>query len=401
MPTLVIGATHDTMDPVHMKWVARQVQHGSFLLCPNGSHLSMWDDQRTYVPGLVRFLRAVDVGQCRSPSRGPVMTGENRTIARRWVVLLALAGMASVAHAQPAARPVSVRFELNDAQVKGRALEGVAVTRVAGGRRGSGRLGPTGGDGRWTAQLAPGRVPGELPPGGLRPYTSEATEIREDGQLVTVSLSRLLEATESGGRDVRIILNWGSRPGPGPRRRLAPRLPLRRGGPATSTTRTARTRPRTTRSSWTWTTPTGAGRRRSRSPAPRPGTYLYWVHDYSGPPATLGASDVVVRVVIGAEEAGEFRVFKGVTRRAWRPFKAIEVSREGVPTLVRFTEDEIAEAADLVVPAELQPPDAAPEAPSPPSAEPATPSTFPIPIFYLLVFFALVLIARARRRRRG
>ena len=26
MPTLVIGATHDTMDPAHMKWVATQVQ---------------------------------------------------------------------------------------------------------------------------------------------------------------------------------------------------------------------------------------------------------------------------------------------------------------------------------------------------------------------------------------
>ena len=100
-------------------------------------------------------------------------------------------------------------------------------------------------------------------------------------------------------------------------------------------------------------------------------------------------------------EAGEFRVFKGVTRRAWRPFKAIEVSREGVPTLVRFTEDEIAEAADLAVPADLQPPDAAPEAPSPPSAEPATPSTFPVPILFVLAFVAFVLIAKARRRRRG
>ena len=69
---------------------------------------------------------------------------------------------------------------------------------------------------------------------------------------------------------------------------------------------------------------------------------------------------MVVRVVIGSQEAGEFRVFKGVTRRAWRPFKAIEVNREGVATLVRFTEDEIAEAADLAVPAELQPSDSAP-----------------------------------------
>ena len=63
VPTLVIGATHDTMDPEHMRWVSTQVQHGSFLLCPNGSHLAIWDDQRAYASGLVRFLKAVDAGQ--------------------------------------------------------------------------------------------------------------------------------------------------------------------------------------------------------------------------------------------------------------------------------------------------------------------------------------------------
>ena len=63
VPTLAIGATHDTMDPEHMRWVSTQVQHGSFLLCPNGSHLAIWDDQRAYASGLVRFLKAVDAGQ--------------------------------------------------------------------------------------------------------------------------------------------------------------------------------------------------------------------------------------------------------------------------------------------------------------------------------------------------
>lgn len=65
MPTLVIGATHDTMDPAHMKWVAGQVQQGSFLLCPNGSHMSMWDDQKTYFPWLVKFLKETDKGKKR------------------------------------------------------------------------------------------------------------------------------------------------------------------------------------------------------------------------------------------------------------------------------------------------------------------------------------------------
>ncbi|HJV49781.1 MAG TPA: proline iminopeptidase-family hydrolase, partial [Geothrix sp.] len=63
MPTLVIGGTHDTMDPAHMKWVSTQVQHGSFLLCPHGSHMSMWDDQRTYCEGLIRFLKETDAGR--------------------------------------------------------------------------------------------------------------------------------------------------------------------------------------------------------------------------------------------------------------------------------------------------------------------------------------------------
>ncbi len=60
VPTLTIGATHDTMDPKHMEWISTQVQNGQFLLCPNGSHLSMWDDQQTWMDGVIGFLLAVD-----------------------------------------------------------------------------------------------------------------------------------------------------------------------------------------------------------------------------------------------------------------------------------------------------------------------------------------------------
>jgi proline iminopeptidase len=65
MPVLVVGATHDTMDPAHMRWVATQPKDGSFLLCKEGSHMTMWDDQGCYFPGLVRWLRAVDAGKRR------------------------------------------------------------------------------------------------------------------------------------------------------------------------------------------------------------------------------------------------------------------------------------------------------------------------------------------------
>lgn len=60
VPTLVIGAGHDTMDPEHMEWMSGQVQNGRFLLCPNGSHLSQYDDQKTYFKGVVKFIQDVD-----------------------------------------------------------------------------------------------------------------------------------------------------------------------------------------------------------------------------------------------------------------------------------------------------------------------------------------------------
>jgi proline iminopeptidase len=60
VPTLVIGATHDTMDPAHMEWMAGEFPNGRFLLCPNGSHLAHIDDAEVYFDGLIRFLRDVD-----------------------------------------------------------------------------------------------------------------------------------------------------------------------------------------------------------------------------------------------------------------------------------------------------------------------------------------------------
>jgi proline iminopeptidase len=63
VPTLVIGARYDTMDPGHMEWMARAAPHGRYLFCPNGSHLAMYDDQETYFRGLVHFVRDVNAGR--------------------------------------------------------------------------------------------------------------------------------------------------------------------------------------------------------------------------------------------------------------------------------------------------------------------------------------------------
>ena len=63
IPTLTIGATHDTMDPEHMKQISETVQNGRFLLCPNGSHLSQFDDQEKFFTGLIKFIKDVDSGR--------------------------------------------------------------------------------------------------------------------------------------------------------------------------------------------------------------------------------------------------------------------------------------------------------------------------------------------------
>jgi len=60
IPTLVIGARYDTMDPAHMEWMSGEVQNGRYLYCPNGSHLSQYDDQKNYFAGVIRFINDVD-----------------------------------------------------------------------------------------------------------------------------------------------------------------------------------------------------------------------------------------------------------------------------------------------------------------------------------------------------
>ena len=63
VPTLTIGGKFDTMDPEHMKWMSTQVQKGRYLFCPNGSHLAMWDDQKIYMDGVIKFIKDVDEGR--------------------------------------------------------------------------------------------------------------------------------------------------------------------------------------------------------------------------------------------------------------------------------------------------------------------------------------------------
>ena len=80
MPTLVIGARYDTMDPAHMEMMARRLPNGRYLYCPNGSHLAMYDDQETYFAGLTGFLTSLPAAMAVADERarnGAVATGRS------------------------------------------------------------------------------------------------------------------------------------------------------------------------------------------------------------------------------------------------------------------------------------------------------------------------------------
>ena len=61
IPTLMIGAKYDSMDPKAMEEQSKLVKKGRYLYCPNGSHLAMWDDQKVFMNGVIEFINDVDL----------------------------------------------------------------------------------------------------------------------------------------------------------------------------------------------------------------------------------------------------------------------------------------------------------------------------------------------------
>lgn len=59
VPTLVMGAEHDTMDPAHLRWMAEQLPRGRYHHSPDGSHLALVDDADVYFAGLTDFLHSL------------------------------------------------------------------------------------------------------------------------------------------------------------------------------------------------------------------------------------------------------------------------------------------------------------------------------------------------------
>jgi proline iminopeptidase len=65
VPTLTVGAKYDTMNPEEMEEMSKLVQKGRYLYCPNGSHLAMWDDQETFMNGVIDFVKDVHSGEMK------------------------------------------------------------------------------------------------------------------------------------------------------------------------------------------------------------------------------------------------------------------------------------------------------------------------------------------------
>lgn len=62
IPVLVIGGMKDEMNPEGIKREGQLLPNSRTYLCPNGSHMSMYDDQQNYFNHLTEFLKEVDNG---------------------------------------------------------------------------------------------------------------------------------------------------------------------------------------------------------------------------------------------------------------------------------------------------------------------------------------------------
>ncbi|MXO58319.1 proline iminopeptidase-family hydrolase [Altererythrobacter salegens] len=60
VPTLVIGAKYDTMEPAYMEKMSKELPKGEYAFMPEGSHLALYDDQQNYAKALTDFLKKFD-----------------------------------------------------------------------------------------------------------------------------------------------------------------------------------------------------------------------------------------------------------------------------------------------------------------------------------------------------
>jgi proline iminopeptidase len=60
VPTLVLGGMYDEMNPESMKRESKLLPNSRLYLCPEGSHMAMYDDQARYFNSVITFLKDVD-----------------------------------------------------------------------------------------------------------------------------------------------------------------------------------------------------------------------------------------------------------------------------------------------------------------------------------------------------
>ena len=258
----------------------------------------------------------------------------------------------------PPAEAVEVTFQLNDAMVKDKVLAGVRVGAKSPGEAQYLAAGESGADGKIKLSLPPGRYLVTYLKDGYVPVRDSAVQVTRAGQQVTTTLSMMLEAAGQGGkRRVQIVLNWGSEASQVKdadahlcRLDLKPRVHVyweRKLHP------NAKVSVELDVDDTDW-----GGPETVTLLDPPAGEYTYWVHNYSGEPATLGSSAVKVRVLFGDRVAGEFPVPEGLQSRHWRPFKALKIDAMLEPSLVPFSQEELAAGLDrteVEVPAEPEP----------------------------------------------
>lgn len=63
VPVLLLAARHDTMSVKDKERMAKLIPNSRLVVCENGSHLAMYDDQEAYFKGLVGFLKDVATGK--------------------------------------------------------------------------------------------------------------------------------------------------------------------------------------------------------------------------------------------------------------------------------------------------------------------------------------------------
>lgn len=60
VPTLVLGAKYDSMNPEEIKALAKRLPQGESHICPRGSHFSIFDDQEDYFNAINAFIEKVE-----------------------------------------------------------------------------------------------------------------------------------------------------------------------------------------------------------------------------------------------------------------------------------------------------------------------------------------------------